>query len=107
MNANVLEWHDGVFENLKIDSDGKIMLTCNLYSAAEAKSRRQYFFNCVGVVSFSSSIDFNALIDSKKAGNINNGRLEQKKRCAVLKLFLCDGYIEIAAKKIIVELINV
>lgn len=101
MTTDALEWHDGVLEAVHIHGAGEIHVTCDLYSSSCANNRVRHIFSCVGVTAFSSSIDFQALVCSAKAGNITNGRIvSSTKRHAVLKLFLVDGYIEISAKKI-------
>lgn len=104
MNTDELEWHDGVLDDMHVKGDGEINVTLHLYPSTNAKVRERYFLSCVGVTAFSSSIDVHALLQNKRAGNINNGRIESpKKGVSVLKLFLSDGYVEIAAKKIAMD----
>ena len=104
MNNDELEWHDGVLDEMHVKGNGEINVTCYLYPSSNAKTRERYFLNCIGVTAFTSSIDVHALLQNKRAGNVNNGRIESPKRGdSVLKLFLSDGYIELAAKKITID----
>lgn len=104
MNTDELEWHDGVIDEMNFNGDGEINITCFLYPSGNAKTRERYSINCDGVTALSSSIDVYALLQNKRAGNINNGRIGSPRRGIwVLKLFLSDGYIELSAKKIAIN----
>ena len=104
MNDNELEWHDGVLDDMYVNGNGDIKFSLHLYPASAAKARVRYILNCNGVTSLSSSIDFYALVQNKRAGNINNGRIETSQMgVSVLKLFLSDGYIELTASKVTIE----
>lgn len=101
MNIENVEWHDGTLDSIHICGDGRISIVCYLYPSPDAKSRGKFVWNCSGVVSCSCTVDFIALLDNRKAGNINDGRFTSAKRgMSILKLFLSDGYIELAAKSI-------
>jgi hypothetical protein len=101
MNTENFEWHDGTLDSIHIDGDGRISIACYLYPSSDAKSRVKFVWDCSGVVSCSCTVDFLAVLDNRKAGNINNGRFKLVKRgVSTLKLFLSDGYVELAAKTI-------
>jgi hypothetical protein len=101
MNTENAEWHDGTLDSIHIHGDGRISIVCHLYPSSDARSRVEFAWDCSGVVSYSCNVDFIALLDNRKSGNINCGRFKSVNRGAsILKLFLSDGYVEIAAKSI-------
>lgn len=101
MSIAKLEWHDGILEAINIAASGEVNISCSCYEVEDSKIRVVFCITCYEVVSMSNVIDFSALIDNRRSGNINNGRLgTPSKGVSVLKLFLTDGYVEIAAKKI-------
>lgn len=94
-------WHDGILQKILIEGGGSIFIDCDLYPSDDVNVRARYIFECSSALSISSTVDFSALLDNKRSGNINNGRIATPRRgVANLKLFLTDGYIEINAKKI-------
>ena len=101
MNIETFEWHDGTLDSIHIHGDGRIGIVCYLYPSPDAKNRVKFVWDCSGVVSCSCTVDFIALLDNRRAGNINDGRFKSVKRgTSNLKLFLSDGYLELAAKSI-------
>ena len=104
VDLNTLEWHDGTLDDVCIKGNGEVTVACYVYPTNDARVREKLAIRCVGVQSFMGTIDFNALLRNKFAGNINDGRFESPRRgIAVLKLFLSDGYIEVTAKKIVID----
>lgn len=104
MDVYELEWHDGSIGDIHVEGNGAIHIVCDLYPSSTAKTREKFSLSCNGLVAFACTIDFLALLNNRKAGNINNGRIESlSKSVSVLKLFLSDGYIQITAKKITIS----
>jgi hypothetical protein len=101
MSTENFEWHDGTLDSIQINGDGRISIACYLYPSSDAKSRAKFVWDCSGVVSCTCTVDFTALLENKSFGNINEGRFKSAKRgLSILKLFLSDGYVELAAKSI-------
>jgi hypothetical protein len=102
-----IEWHDGIIEEMHIKGSGEIYVICHLYSSAKVKTRARIIFSCTNVTDVSSSIDFNALLLNRRAGNINNGRIESpRKGVEVLKLFLFVSNLMVNCYKLNSKLSN-
>ncbi|SHG36501.1 hypothetical protein [Massilia sp. CF038] len=101
-NTDAPYWHDGRLVSMTVGASGAIDVQCELYPTDQAQARVPVTLSCLGVTSMTCSLDFLALLDHARAGNIINGRLETRPRRAVLKLFFADGYLDVRARTIIV-----
>ncbi len=106
MNTDELSWHDGILSEIVIRGSGEIHIGCDLYISDDSRVREAVHIFCSGVDSVSCSIDFIALIDNARAGNITNGRVSTAKNNATLKIFFADGYLYIKAKAMDIERIS-
>ena len=98
------EWHDGILREIRIFGSREIQVLCELYPDHAAPARMPIHFRCAKVKSSANIIDFVALLDNQRAGNISDGRIETRPDgSTALKLFLVDGYLEIIAGALHIE----
>ncbi len=99
MKIDNIFWHDGnlVGINCLIDIDGKttVVIVVDLYKSQDSSKRKRYAIYCEAVEKFSQNIDFKELTSHSNAGNISNGHLIKNN----LWLYLCEGFIDVTAKK--------
>ncbi len=101
-----LYWHDGILENvgvalgMKHQATEALTLAVSLYPTEDAKKRTLMNLNFLGVSRLSINCDLNELKDNRGAGNISNGYVKQSEPDGenVFRLYLVDGYIELACK---------
>ena len=104
METENFEWHDGILQEICILGTGQVKVVCDLYPDESAASRVRLSFLCTEVKSAANLIDFTALLNHKRAGNINDGRIEANTDGrTTLKIFLNDGYLEIITAEMRIE----
>jgi hypothetical protein len=104
MDFEHIEWHDGNLFDVKIQIDyngeSNIVIIVELYEEPiNAVNRDRYLITCKNLFSFNFNCDVEELFDNKSAGNISNGYLKDN----TLRIYLCDGYIEIKANQFNIE----
>lgn len=104
MDIDNIYWHDGKILETKFVTDyGSkpcFIISAELYEEHhQASYRNRYSITCEDVKSFNFNCDVDELIDNESAGNISNGYMKDN----VLRIYFCDGYLEIMANKFILE----
>jgi hypothetical protein len=103
MNIENVEWHDGILRFVNLSEGGEVLVGCDVYENENSKNRVSVQFKCLGVTSFSGIIDFIVLNENGRAGNVNSGSFEVRGGFSILKIILSDGYLEVFAKKILLD----
>lgn len=104
MDVENIEWHDGNILEAKFEIDYNekscFVISAEFYEEPiNTPNRDRYIIRCENLKSFNFNCDVEELFGNQSAGNISNGYLKDN----VLRIYFCDGYLEIKANKFNVE----